>query len=79
MMDAKYSKRQIVAARRLHQIEEEKKRLREFVADLPFNKIILLQEVLENQHKDIHSKQFQNPKKQAPRRLTEKRIINGSD
>ena len=36
-----YSKRQVGAARHKRQIEEEAKRVRELVADLPFHKVIL--------------------------------------
>lgn len=53
MADARYSKRRVVAARQKRQIEEKTKRLREFVADLSFSKIILLQELWEKQHREI--------------------------
>lgn len=53
MADARYSKRRVVAARQKRQIEEETKQLREFVADLSFSKIILLQEIWERQHREI--------------------------
>jgi len=60
MADARYSKRQVAAARRARRIKEENRRLREFVADLPFNKIILLQELWERQHREIRPKQTLN-------------------
>lgn len=53
MADARYSKRRVAAARQKRQIAEETKKLREFVAGLPFNKIILLQEIWERQHREI--------------------------
>lgn len=52
MADGRSSKRRVVAARQKRQIEEDTKQLREFVADLSFSKIILLQEVWERQHRE---------------------------
>lgn len=53
MADARYSKGRVVAARQKRQMEEKTKQLREFVADLSFSKIILLQELWEKQHREI--------------------------
>ncbi len=52
MADARYSKRRASAAQQKRLIEEETKKLREFVAELPFNKLILLQERWERQHQE---------------------------
>lgn len=56
MADARYSKSQVSITRRRHRFDEENKRLRELVADLPFNKIILLQEIWERQHREVKDK-----------------------
>ncbi len=53
MADARYSKRRDVVARHKRQREEETKQLREFVADLSFSKIVLLQELWERQQREI--------------------------
>jgi hypothetical protein len=50
-----YSKRQVGAARRKRQIEEETERVRELVADLPFHRMIL-QEIWERQLREVRSK-----------------------
>lgn len=59
MSDTGYSKRQVTAARQQRQIEEETKRLRELVADLPFDKII--QALCERQQREVRSKRPSKP------------------
>ncbi len=53
MADGRSSKRRVMVARQKRQLEEETKQLREFVADLSFSKIVLLQEVWERQRREI--------------------------
>lgn len=55
MSQTKYSERQIVTGRRKRQMAKDTKRLRELVADLPFNKIVGLQEIWERQHRELSS------------------------
>jgi len=57
MADVRYSGRLVADALQRHRIEEENKRLRELVADLPFSTIIQLQEIWERQHHEIRRKQ----------------------
>lgn len=53
MPQAQYSERQIAAARGKRQILKDAKRLRELIADLPFNKIIGLHELWEAQQREF--------------------------
>lgn len=52
MAGTRYSKRQVAAMRRTSQRARDNSRLRELVADLSFNTIILLQELWERQRQD---------------------------
>ncbi len=56
MSNTRYSKRQVSGARQKRQINKETNRVREFVADLPFNEIVLLQQIWERQQRDVPSK-----------------------
>lgn len=60
MADARYSERQVGVALRIHQIEEENKRLRRLIGDLPFNKLIRLQAMWEKQRQKIQEKRRLN-------------------
>lgn len=60
MADTRYSKKQGATTRRIRQIKLKNKRLRELVADLPFNKIILLQELWEREHHEIRPSRLHN-------------------
>ena len=60
MADTRYSKTQGVTTRRIRQVELENKKLRELVPDLPFNKIILLQEIWEREHQEIRPRRLLN-------------------
>ncbi|MGE3978148.1 MAG: hypothetical protein AB7F94_11235 [Nitrospira sp.] len=65
MADAAYSKRRASAARQKRLIEEETQKLREFVAELPFNKLILLQERWERQQGEVQFKPNRDEKIQS--------------
>lgn len=56
MADARYHKRRVAVARQKQKIAEDRKKVREFVADLPFSKLVLLQEIWERQHRVEHKK-----------------------
>ncbi len=60
MADTTYPKRQGAIARRIRHIRLQNKRLRELVADLPFNKIILLQEIWEREHHESRPRRSVN-------------------
>lgn len=64
MSDVRYSKRQIAVARQKRQIEEKTKRLCEFVADLPFHKIIR-QEMWQRQQREVQLKRRPNDKNKS--------------
>lgn len=53
LQQAQYSERQIAAARGKRHILKDAKRLRELIADLPFNKIIGLHELWEAQQREL--------------------------
>lgn len=53
MATVRYSKRQVATTLRLRQSEAENRRLRKLVADLPFDKFILLQEIWERPHREV--------------------------
>jgi hypothetical protein len=69
-----YSKRQVAATRRTSQRARDNRRLRELVADLPFNTIILLQELWERQRQDsppprspnYAARRYRHPNHQLP-------------
>lgn len=61
MSDAGYHKRQVTVGRQKRQIEENTKRLCEFVADLPFHKIIR-QEMWERQQREVQFKRHRDEK-----------------
>lgn len=56
MAVTRYPKKQNAATRRIRQIESTNKRLRKLLADLPFDKIIVLQEIWERQHRMMEAK-----------------------
>ncbi len=56
MANAWHSNRKAPITRRVSKIKQEKRMLRELVADLPFSRIILLQELLERQYREIRPK-----------------------
>jgi len=60
MADMRNFKKQGASTRRMRQIKLTNKRLRELVADLPFNKIILLQEIWEREHHEIRPRRLLN-------------------
>ena len=61
MANTRYLHRQVATGRQARQIKEDNQRLREFVANLPFNKIILLQEMWERQLQEIRPQRPFNP------------------
>lgn len=61
MADARSIKRSLVdTKRRVQQTAGENKRLSKLVADIPFEKIVVLQEILERQRQAIQSHRLTN-------------------
>lgn len=67
MTDHRYSKKQIAAALRKLRIGKKKEnmRLRRIMADLPFHKMVALQEIWEMQHREAWLNRHLNNEKRS--------------